>query len=84
MSKNINKLVRRVLKTRDDYKSAVERLEYELKDLVEFEFYVIYQPSDGFVILHEEKAHNAPLYKCIDIIKEKGMLTYKDYLREAI
>ena len=84
MSKNINRLTVNVLKTHTDHKIAIDKLESELKNFIDFEFYVAYQPSDGFVILHEEESHNAPLYKCIDIIKEKGMLTYKDYLREAI
>ena len=43
---------------------------------------VEYQPSDGFVL--EFDSHNTPLDTCIDIIKEKGLLSEEDYFENRI
>lgn len=53
-----------------------------LRDKVEFEFNIFYQPSDGPIIEHDKKV--APLGECVKVIKEKGKLTLEDYLRICI
>ena len=40
---------------------------------------VEYQPSDGWAIVHLETADVAPLRECIEIIQEKGVLSYDDF-----
>ena len=66
------------------YDAAIAKIENTLRNKVKFEFAVLFQQSDGFVILHTEETRNAPLSACLDIIKGKGELTYKDYIKECI
>lgn len=75
LKREVNKLT--TAKAR--YDTAVVELESKISDAVEFEFGIIYQPSDGFVILHVEGSHNAPLECCLDIIKGDGVLSYEEY-----
>jgi hypothetical protein len=58
--------------------AVIQKIERELSDKIEFEDYsIFYQPSDGFVLEYE--SHNAPLSLCLDVIKEKGILSFEDY-----
>ena len=66
------------------YDDAVGDLEYKLSEYIDFDFSVMYQPSDGFVIVKIDTAHNAPLSKCISVIESKGKLTVEDYLNLSI
>jgi len=59
------------------YESAISVLKQKIKGVVEFEFSIFYQSSDGFVL--EYNTHNAPLDDCLGIIKAKGKLTFDDY-----
>lgn len=68
-----------VRKAHEKYLSEINKIQTQLKDFVEFEFFIVAQEGDGFVIVHIEETHNAPLEMCISIIKEKGTLTYSDY-----
>ena len=62
---------------------VIEMTESELKDKIEFDdYFIFYQPSDGFVLVYN--SHNAPLRKCIPIIKRKGKLSLEDYMDECI
>lgn len=79
MSKKINKEYIKLKKTYSDYQSQCRKFQNELSDKIEFDFYVDYQPSDGFVIGHSEECHNAPVFSCLNIIEKKGVLTYDDY-----
>lgn len=69
---------------RRKYDSAVEKIYSLIRDKVEFNCYVIYQPGDGHVLLSEDDSRNAPLLWCLNVIEEKGKLTYDDYLRLTI
>jgi hypothetical protein len=66
------------------YDLEIKSIENKLKPFVDFDFFIMYQPSDGFVVVHEEIAHNAPLGSCVDIIKRNGKLGYEDYLIECV
>jgi hypothetical protein len=73
-----------LIKAHNKYKSEIENLKNKIQEFVDFEFDIFYQPSDGFILLHVENAHNARLDNCIMIIIEKGSLNYDDYLNECI
>ena len=67
----------------DKLEGIIKKTVLELKPKIEFDdFSIFYQSSDGFVIEYESM--NAPLSRCIDIIKSKGFLSYEDYLEERI
>ncbi|SFU77250.1 hypothetical protein SAMN05216480_12333 [Pustulibacterium marinum] len=76
--------VKKLHAARAKYLSVVSDLEAEIIDKVAFEFSIEYQPSDGFIILHLEDLKNASLESCLEVIYEKGVLTYGDYLRLTI
>lgn len=66
------------------YNSAIGSIEADLCGKIDFEFAIIYQPSDGFVLLDTANANNAPLSTCLKIIEEKGHLSHEDYLGHLI
>lgn len=62
----------------DKYTSAISAFHDAIADKVDFEFFVFWQPGDGFVIADNEMG-NGQLDKCLEIIAQKGRLTYEDY-----
>jgi len=71
-------------KAHGKYQSAIGDLENKLSDYIDFDFSIFYQPSDGFVIVKIDTAHNARLDSCISEIESKGKLTVYDYLNLSI
>ena len=68
----------------DKLQKIINNAEENLKDKIEFDFFIMHQPSDGYVVVHKECMHNAPLSLCLLVIKEKGILSYDDYIKYAI
>lgn len=66
------------------YDAEIEALQLELVSFIQFPFFIMYQYSDGFVIVHEDECHNAPLRLCLKIINETGSLTFEDYIKICI
>lgn len=79
-----NSLLRKLMIAQRKYDSAIGNVEAILADKIEFDFSIIWQPSDGFVILDVDGHHNAPLARCLDVILLKGKLSLSDYMRETI
>jgi hypothetical protein len=77
--KKIYKEYKKLKKTHNEYEAQCSYMANILSEKIEFEFFVMYQYSDGFVIVHKEDNHNAPLHSCIAIIDEKGFLSFEDY-----
>lgn len=74
-------------KAHGKYQSEIGNIEQKLTGYIDFDFGVLYQPSDGFVIYAEVSkygASNAPLDSCLKIIADKGKLTEQDYLSNCI
>ena len=71
--------ISKLINAKSKYDSELGDVESQLSKFIDFDFSVFYQPSDGFVILAVETCQNAPLSVCIEIINEKGRLTYSDY-----
>jgi len=76
--------LKNLIKSKNKYDSEIDNIYKKLEFFVEFDFFIMYQPSDGFVIVHQENWHNAPLLKCIGIIERYGSLSYDNYLNERI
>jgi len=64
------------------YQSAIGSLEAEISTAFDFDFSIIYQNSDGFVIEHN--SYNAPLSECLGIIIKKGILTEEEFFNISI
>jgi hypothetical protein len=63
----------------DKYEAQCSYMNNILSEKIEFDFFVMYQYTDGFVVVHKEDNYNAPLQLCIEIIKEKEVLSFEDY-----
>ena len=77
-------LYKKLIRAHSNYDAAISAIEKELDDKVEFSFSVFYQEADGFVILHNEEAKNAPLSLCMMEIQKHGTLSYERYLKHSI
>lgn len=68
------------------YNGVVGSIEAEISDKVEFDFNILYQESDGWVMLAEidGDSKNATLDHLLAIIKLKGVLTEVDYKKHSI
>jgi len=62
----------------------IEEIESRLRKYIKFPFFVMYQHSDGFVIVHDETTENAMLRWCVGHINEHSKLTYEDYKKFTI
>lgn len=78
----MKKILNQLSKAQSNYKAAINKAEAEIEDKIDFDFYIMYQPSDGFVVVSDDT--NAPLADCLLIIKEKGRLSYEDYRANRI
>jgi hypothetical protein len=76
--------LKKLITAKQKYESEIDSYYKKIEQYVEFDFFIMYQPSDGFVIVHSENSHNAPLSICVGIIEDKGKLSYEDYLTECI
>ena len=76
--------LKKLVNAKKKYDDEIKEIYNKIKPLVEFDFFIMHQASDGFVIVHQEKTHNARLSVCIRIIEDKGKLNYEDYLLECI
>lgn len=72
-------LFKKLVTAHSKYQVAIGALEGEIADRVEFDFSILYQPSDGFVILDYEKSGNALLSSCLWVIEEDGKLTREEF-----
>ena len=70
-------------KTQNEYSERLKKVEEYLKNKVEFNFFLTYQESDSTFVLTND-INNTPIHQCLEIIKEKGILSYKDYLSNSI
>lgn len=75
---------KKLIEAHQKYLAAIGRMERELEGKVEFQYFVIHQQSDGFVLVHSEYNMNARLKDCLEIIQRKGTLSYEDYEAVAI
>ena len=72
---------RRLNNAHNKYTDVVKSIENEMRQrgYVEFNFSIMHQPGDGFVLLDED-SNNALFEKCMSIINSKGVLSHDDYL----
>ena len=76
--------LKKLIEAKQKYELEIDVLYKKIEKYVEFEFFIMYQPSDGFVIVHKDNSLNARLSKCVEIIELKAKLSYEDYLKKCI
>ena len=82
--KSVDVAYKKLKESHDKYQFAIKEMTKELTPFIDFPFSVFYQSSDGFIVLHNEESYNAPLKYCLPFIREKGKLSYEDYIRICI
>ena len=75
MNLNIEKITKDLNRARSKYESHLSAIELKIKPYVKFDFSIIYQPSDGFVVLNYKTSDNYLLSDCLMVIMEEGELT---------
>jgi len=74
----MNRDIKKINNARLAYINTIECLESKIRDNVQFDFFVLYQESSGFVICHN--AYNASLLECLKEIKKNGILTLNFFM----
>ena len=74
----------KLVKAKQVYDKEIQNVYKQLEPFVRFDFFVMYQQGDGFVIVHKEHNHNARVSCCKLIIERDGFLDYENYLPECI
>ena len=82
----MKRLMNKLLNAQFKYDGVIGSVEAEIADKVEFDFNILYQESDGWVMLAEINgdSKNAGLDHLLEVIKQKGVLTEDDYLKHSI
>lgn len=78
----VKQIMSRIHAAHSKYQGVIGESEAIISQHSDFDASIEYQPSDGFVLV-DERANNAPLSSCIEVILNKGMLTHTDYLNET-
>jgi hypothetical protein len=82
----MKRLMNKLHNAQSKYDNVIGSVEYEINDKVKFEFNILHQESDGWVMLAEidGDSRNAGLYGLLEVIKKKGVLTEDDYMKHSI
>lgn len=81
--KKIDATYKKLLESQEQLEFAIAQIDKQLSPFIRFNFTILHQ-TDGFVVLHEEESDVALLKSCINIIREKGRLSYEDYIKICI
>lgn len=79
----MDRRLKKLLTAQIRYEGVIGSVEQEIADKVGFDFSIFWQPSDGFVMLAFDR-YNAPLWRILKIIKDKGFLNEEDYMDVTI
>lgn len=78
-------ILAKTFRARLKYEVSVKELEDWLRDKVDFDFAVDYQPADGIMIVDLESGINiAPAGECLSVIYRKGNLSREDHKKLCI
>ena len=82
----MKRLINKLHNAKSKYDDVIGSVESEINDKVKFEYNILYQESDGWVMLAEidGDSKNAGLYGLLEVIKKKGVLNEDDYLKHSI
>jgi len=80
-----NRFTRLLNNIQSKYEKDIASIESEIEafDYIKFDFHLQWQPSDGWTVTDGE-INVAAIDDCLNIIKKKGELTFKDFLNICI
>ena len=76
-------LLRTLQVAQSKYNATVGKIEQRLKDKIDFDFSVQWQPSDGWTIV-SESSDVAPFEYCMKVIESKGVLSEAEFKKGCI
>lgn len=76
--------LKKLVRAKELYDQEIDNVYKQLEPFVRFEFFVMNQQGDGFVIVDKNENHNARVSCCVAIIERDGFLDYDNYLPECI
>lgn len=82
----MKRLMNKLHTAQSKYDSTVGDVEAAIVDKVQFDFNILHQESDGWVMLAriDGDSKNAGLNQLLEIIKKKGVLSEDDYMKHSI
>lgn len=84
----MNKELKRLYKAKSALDTAIHLMEEKIRPYVDFDFFIDFQASDGFVIVanFHQRFHpdNAPLEYCLEAIAKYGRLSKEEYKMHSI
>ena len=77
-----NRLLNKLHNHRSKYEKIIRTVEDELREYIDEEFSIIYQSSDGFVLIIETNTiqYNVPLNEVLETIQATGEFCIQDYI----
>ena len=78
----MNRDIKKINNARLKYYKAISNLESKIIDRVKFDFFILYQEADNFVLCYD--GYNSPLLECLMEIKKNGILTLKFFMSHRI
>jgi hypothetical protein len=81
---NNKQILKKLYIAQSKYESSVGYVEALIKDNIPFDFSVIFQDSDGWLLLNAGTNNLAPLDSCLIVIENNGTLTEEDFKQLAI
>lgn len=76
----MDRKLKKLITAHQKYEGVISQVQEEIKNKIEFDdFFIQYQPSDGFVLVYGGW-ENRSLATCLSIIKDEGRLTLDEYL----
>lgn len=79
----MKKLINKLYNAQSKYDGQVGSVESEIADKVEFDFGILWQQADGWVMVAFDGC-NSPIEPLLEIIKNKGSLNKDDYMTLSI
>lgn len=79
----IEKTLGLLLRAQTKYENIIGGVECQIVKNVDFDFCIVWQPSDGFVICDMD-GNNSALSTCLEIINNIGLLTHKKFKENLI
>lgn len=77
-------IIEKLNKAQIKYELLKSDIEKYLSDKILFDFFLEWQPSDGWTIVATEHANVAPLKSCLQVIEKEKYLNYDQFCKLTI
>ena len=84
----MRKITEALERSRKSHFNAIIKAENLLKKKVDFDFFISYQETEGFIMVYYDTDRDFPYNRLLDralqVIEHKGILTIEDYKKLSI